>query len=93
MERHSKLVLAWHLGRRTTEDTNIFAAKLAGATAGSYQLSTDGWAAYPGAIERHLGGRVDYAQFIKTFSGEGQDSERRYSPPSIIASEKRAIAE
>ena len=68
------------------------AAKLAGATAGPYQLSTDGWGAYPGAIERHLGGRVNYAQFIKTFSGEEQDSERRYSPPSIIASEKRAIA-
>jgi IS1 family transposase/transposase-like protein len=91
-ERHSKLVLAWHLGRRTAEDTNLFAAKLAGATAGHYQLSTDGWGAYPAAIERHLGGRVDYAQTIKTYSGEGQDSERRYSPPSIIASEKRAIA-
>ena len=92
MERHTKLVLAWHLGRRTSEDTNLFMAKLAGATAGSYQLTTDGFNAYPAAVERHLGGRVDYAQFIKVFSGEGLDSERRYSPPSIISSEKIAVA-
>lgn len=91
MERTSKLVLAWHLGRRTTQDTNVFVAKLASATAGSYQLSTDGWGAYPGAVEEHLCGRVDYAQLVKTFSGEGLDSERRYSPPSIIASEKIVV--
>jgi hypothetical protein len=40
-------------------------------------------------MEQHLGGRIDYAQIIKSFSGEGIDSERRYSPPSIIATEKR----
>ena len=84
MERHTKLVLAWHLGRRTAEDTNLFAAKLSGATAGSYQLTTDGWNSYPAAVEQHLGGRVDFAQLVKTFSGSGLDSERRYSPPSII---------
>lgn len=87
MERTSKLVLAWHLGRRTSQDANLFAAKLSGATAGTYQLTTDGFNGYPAAIEAHLGGRVDYAQLVKTYSGEGLDSERRYSPPSIIASE------
>ncbi len=29
---------------------------------------------------------------IKSFSGEGLDSERRYSPPSIIATEKRVVS-
>jgi IS1 family transposase/transposase-like protein len=97
MERTSKLVLAWHLGRRTMEDTNLFMAKLAGATTAkegsdTYQLTTDGWGAYPGAVERHLGARVNFAQLVKTYSGEGLDSERRYSPPSIIASEKIAVS-
>lgn len=91
MERTSKLVLAWHLGRRTAEDANLFTAKLAGATTGGYQLSTDGWNGYPAAVEQHLGARVDFAQIIKTFSGNGLDSERRYSPPSIIGVEKVAI--
>lgn len=76
-----KLALAFHLGRRTSEDASFFAAKLAAATTGNFQLSTDGFNAYPAAVEEHLGGRVDYGQIVKTFGPETVDSERRYSPP------------
>ncbi len=93
IERDSKLLLAHHVGRRTSEDANMFAAKLSAAVGSDrFQISTDGLDAYPEALESHLGGRIDYAQIIKTFSGEGLDSERRYSPPSIIATEKRVIS-
>jgi len=93
VERDSKLLLAHHVGRRTSEDANIFAAKLSTAVNGErFQISTDGFDGYLGALEQHLGGQIDYAQIIKTFSGEGLDSERRYSPPSIIATEKRVIS-
>jgi hypothetical protein len=33
LERHSKLILAWHLGRRTTWDAHDFMEKLARARA------------------------------------------------------------
>jgi transposase-like protein len=59
MERHSKLVLAWHLGRRDRWDTHDFMAKLDAATAGRFQLTTDGFNAYPqrGRVQlRHAGG-------------------------------------
>src|ERR1019366_6313017 len=46
IERHTKLVLAWHLGRRTERDTVAFTEKLAQATEGSFQITTDGFAAY-----------------------------------------------
>jgi IS1 family transposase len=93
VERDSKLLLAHHVGRRTSEDAHMFAAKLSAAVGSDrFQISTDGLDAYPAALEQHLGGRIDYAQIIKTFSGEGLDSERRYSPPSIIATEKRVIS-
>lgn len=93
VERESKLLLAHHVGRRTSEDANVFAAKLSSAVNGErFQVSTDGFDGYPAALERHFGGKIDYAQNIKTFSGEGLDSERRYSPPSIIAVEKRVIS-
>lgn len=93
LERDSKLLLAHHVGRRTSEDANLFAAKLSGAVgAGRFQVSTDGFEGYPGALESHLGGQIDYGQIIKSYSGEGLDSERRYSPPSIIATEKRVIS-
>lgn len=82
VERDSKLLLAHHVGRRTSEDAHMFAAKLSAAV-GSDRFQT--------ALESHFGGRIDYGQIIKSYSGEGLDSERRYSPPSIIATEKRVI--
>ncbi|HVF60314.1 MAG TPA: IS1 family transposase [Thermoanaerobaculia bacterium] len=101
IERSSKVILAWHLGRRTYEDTSAFIGKLARATRGAqngsekeetWHLSTDAWKAYPGAIDWHLGGRVDYGQVIKTYGGSGTDGERRYSPPQIIRTEKIAVS-
>lgn len=93
IERNSKLLLAHHVGRRTSEDAHMFAAKLSAVVSSDrFQISTDGLEAYPAALEQHLGGRIDYAQIIKSFSGEGLDSERRYSPPSIISTEKRVIS-
>jgi transposase-like protein/IS1 family transposase len=95
IERGSKVILAHQVGRRTSENADIFAAKLATATTPAngenFQLSTDGWDGYPAAIEQHFGGTVDYGQIIKSFDGGGMDSDRRYSPPSIIAIEKRVI--
>ncbi len=96
VERASKLILAQHVGRRTSEDADIFMAKLATAATpengASYQLSTDGFPGYPAAIEKHLGATVNYGQIIKSFEGGGLDSDRRYSPPSITAIEKRVIS-
>lgn len=92
VERTSKLLLAHHVGRRTSEDANIFAAKLSTAVNGErFQISTDGFEPYIGALENSFGGQIDFAQIIKSFSGNGLDSERRYSPPSIIGMEKRVI--
>jgi IS1 family transposase/transposase-like protein len=93
IERTSKLLLAHHVGRRTSKDADVFASKLASAVGeGRFQMSTDGFDGYPAALEAHLGGQIDYGMLIKTYSGEGMDSERRYSPPSIISAEKRVVS-
>jgi IS1 family transposase/transposase-like protein len=93
VERGSKLLLAHHVGRRTSQDANVFAAKLSAAVSTDrFQISTDGFEGYPAALEQHLGGQIDYAQLIKSYSGDGLDSERRYSPPQIIATEKRVVS-
>lgn len=87
IERETKLVLAWHMGRRTAEDTQHFIKKLDHATTGCFQLTTDGFEKYPSTIKYWLGGRVDYAQSIKTYrKGHPQQSpedERRYSPSHV----------
>jgi IS1 family transposase/transposase-like protein len=91
IERGSKIVLAHHLGRRTSEDTHRFMIKLDCATSGRFQLTTDGFEAYPAAVEARFGGAVDFAQLIKSYGNDMSD-ERRYSPPAIIGAEKRAIS-
>ena len=52
-ERDSKLLLTWHLGRRTEEDTYAFTEKIYDAVDGTtniIQVTTDGWGSYPGAL-------------------------------------------
>jgi len=90
MEATSKLVLAWELGKRTIQTTDAFIEKLDGATTGSFQLTTDGFNAYPESVNYHLGTRVDHGVLIKQYGTEGTEQERRYSPPSIIGVEKIA---
>jgi transposase-like protein/IS1 family transposase len=92
LERHSKLVLAWHLGRRNKWDAHDFMEKLAAATgAGRFQLTTDGLNAYPDAVDFNLGARVDYAQLVKEFGAEGGAEQRRYAPPRLIGAEKVTV--
>jgi transposase-like protein/IS1 family transposase len=86
IERHSKLVLAWHLGRRTTRDTEAFTEKLNEATSGRFQITTDGFVAYRDAVVMSLGTRVDFAQLIKVYA-TSPEGERRYSPPEVVATE------
>src|ERR1700680_1840808 len=44
--RFSKLLVAWHLGKRNEADTFEFARKLRSATTGRFQLTTDGFHPY-----------------------------------------------
>lgn len=90
LERTSKLVLAWHLGRRTYQHTDTFVEKLARATASRFQVTTDGFMAYPDNIGYHLGARTDYATLIKEY-GTSPDGERRYSPAKLTGAQRTAI--
>ena len=81
IERTTKLVVAWHLGKRTNDDTVIFANKLSHATSGHFQMTTDGFAPYKKVIPETFGSRVDFSQLIKIYGKEGVQEQRRYSPP------------
>jgi transposase-like protein/IS1 family transposase len=93
IERHSKLVLCFELGKRTETSAGRFMEKLANAThpAQRFQLTTDGLPAYPYAVGRHLGDRVDYAQLIKVYA-QTPEGERRYSPPEVVSSEAKPVS-
>ncbi len=88
MERHTKLILAWHLGLRNREDTIAFTEKLAYATAGNFQITTDAFPPYKDAIIESLGVQhVDFAQVIKIYRAT-PPGEARYSPSTCIECEK-----
>lgn len=86
VERHSKLILAWHLGRRTGEDTREFAYKLAEATTGHFQISTDQFLPYRTALPEALG-EVDLVQIIKHYATR-DITDNRYSPGDVIGTSK-----
>lgn len=88
IERHSKLVLNIALGKRNQATTNIFVEGLRHATAPRpFQLSADGFAAYPFAVEATLSDRVDFAQLIKVYRAN-PEGERRYSPAEVASTER-----
>ncbi len=91
IERHSKLVLAWRLGRRTERDTVAFTEKLAASTQGNFQVTTDGFAAYRDAVDLSLGAQgVDFAQLVKLYASN-PESETRYSPAQCIGCKKTRV--
>src|SRR5208282_6289082 len=83
IERNTKLVLTWHLGRRSARGAMAFTEKIEAATSGPFQITTDGFKPYFDAIHTCLGMRVDYGQLIKTFAAS-TDEEHRYSPPQVV---------
>jgi IS1 family transposase len=86
MERTSKLVLAWHLGKRTVKSTDTFIGKLAYATSNvRFQLTSDGFKPYINSVKMILRDRVDFAQLIKVY-GVSRDGEQRYSPAEVVDS-------
>jgi len=84
IERHTKMILAWHLGKRDQRSTDAFIGKLRYATSDSrYQLSTDGFKPYISAVKLYLKGIVDFAQLIKIYSAP-REGEQRYSPGDVV---------
>jgi transposase-like protein/IS1 family transposase len=86
IERKTKMVMAWHLGRRTGRDTVAFTEKLNAATLGQFQITTDGFSAYRDAMEYSFGAGVEFAQLIKVYA-PAPEEQRRYSPAEVVGTE------
>jgi transposase-like protein/IS1 family transposase len=91
IERNTKLLIAWHMGNRQQDDTNVFIGKLRDATTGSFHLSTDGLQNYKYAVPAILTGRVDYGMLIKIFGKSTSEDRRQYSPAPIVGARKESV--
>jgi IS1 family transposase len=84
IESTSKLIFAWHLGKRTLPHTEAFITKIRLVTGNSrFQISTDGFRPYVQAIDMILADRVDYSQVVKVYGKLEGGREARYSPGEV----------
>jgi transposase-like protein/IS1 family transposase len=84
IESNSKLIFAWHLGKRTLPHTEAFITKIRLVTRDSrFQISTDGFRPYVQAIDMILADRVDYSQVVKVYGKLEGGREARYSPGEV----------
>ena len=87
IERSTKLVLNFALGRRSKATTDVFIEGLRHATSSqNFQITTDGFAPYVKAISDTLADRVDFAQLIKVYRA-ASEGEGRYSPAEVASTE------
>jgi IS1 family transposase len=80
LDSESKLRIAYSVADRSAASANAFMADLASRLTRRIQLTTDGYAAYPEAVEGAFGGNVDYAMLVKHYETD-RDGAHRYSPP------------
>jgi len=93
IDSQSKLIVAWHLGRRTEHDAAIFLEKLASAIDGGterFQMTTDAFAGYTHTVTEILGTKAHYAQLHKNYRATRPD-DARYSPADCIGCSKKVI--
>ena len=90
-DQSTKLIACYALGKRTSNVTNAFMLDLASRIVTEVpQISSDGFNAYPAAIELAFGEEnVNYGQIIKDFAEPVQPG--RYGPPVMVATERRQI--
>src|SRR5437667_3913689 len=70
IERHTKLILAWYLGKRDRMSTHKFARAVEANTRGHFQLTTDGFKPYPEAVSvafENAERTIDHAALVKTY--------------------------
>jgi IS1 family transposase len=92
LDSDSKLIVTWRVGGRDRETGADFMHDLAFRLADRVQLTTDGFPAYPGAVEKAFGKDVDFAQLVKIYQDSASRSpEKRYSPAVCIGAHKDVV--
>jgi transposase-like protein/IS1 family transposase len=93
IDSDTKLIVAWHLGRRTEVDALTFCEKIYNAIEGGtnqFQMSTDAFRGYDYTVNEVLGTKAHYGQVVKLYKAPNPD-EVRYSAADCIGCKKRTV--
>lgn len=87
-----KAIISYRVGKRDSYNTHAFAADLRRRIVNKPEISSDGFVAYPDAIERAFGADCTFGQIIKQYHGEPAiDTARRYSPGVVVGIDYRRV--
>lgn len=92
--RTSKLVIAWHVGKRDQGAADTLVADVRSRLVVMPQITTDGLGLYESSILTNFGYAVPYMQTIKRFSakGGGDGTAEKYAvPKGVDFIEKRVV--
>jgi len=94
IDADTKLIPSWLVGERTIRDCYTFLADLASRIKPGHriQITTDGLGLYEPIIDSVLRDRADYAMVIKEYGNPTPEEQRRFSPATCTAIDKRIIA-
>ncbi|HYF29761.1 MAG TPA: DDE-type integrase/transposase/recombinase [Chitinophagaceae bacterium] len=95
IDADTKLIISWFVGQRDMATAKEFMQDVGSRiSSGRIQLTTDGYVAYPGAVDETFDRFIDFAQLQKIYGKpEGlTQQERRYSPPQCIGCETKVIS-
>ena len=73
------MVASYFVGKRTGENALELMRDLQFRVKNRIQITTDGFRPYVEAVEKSFGRNVDFAQLVKTYSGD-ESKRERYSP-------------
>lgn len=98
IDQDTKLIPSFVIGKRTAENAERFMLDLAdriraprpGEPRIKPQISSDGFAAYPGAVDLAFADSADFGVIVKGYR-EDQEQPCRYGPPEMTATARRVV--
>jgi IS1 family transposase len=91
----TRAIIAYHTGKRTSENTDQFIQDLRQRVVGNPEISSDGYLPYVNAIRDAFGNRVAHGVLRKTYSVTHlavNEASRRYSPAAVVKVERDVVS-
>jgi IS1 family transposase len=87
----TKLVCSWTIGDRSGATAREFLGDLAARVSDRFQLTSDAYRAYIGAVDAVFGSDVDYATLEKIYAATSEGA-KRYSPGECIGTVTKRVS-
>jgi IS1 family transposase len=89
-----KAIISYRVGKRDSENTDLFIRDLRERVIGAPEISTDGFPSYALAIRHAFAGAASHGTIVKTLSVTDlrKDAAHRYSPAAVVAVSREVLS-